>query len=109
MNNKPIEQIAYDYECDFRERVSAAENDPNVLMVPVDEPSQHFMAGWYAALEHFRCMQALQDLSNTNKTQDQNITVKAKNITLTTSGGTFNNTNVYYDPVIGWVAKLGAK
>ena len=80
--NKPLQQIAYEYECDFKDRVSDAEDDPKVLMVPVDEPSQHFMAGWYAAIDWVRQQQALEELSKTNKQQVQYTT------TITTTGDT---------------------
>jgi hypothetical protein len=80
--NKPLQQIAYEYECDFKDRVSVAEDDPKVLMVPVDEPSQHFMAGWYAAIDWVRQQQALEELSKTNKQQVQYAT------TITTTGDT---------------------
>lgn len=51
---KTVEQLAYEYECDFSNRVWEAENNPNQLMVPVNEPSIHFIAGYNKAIQDLR-------------------------------------------------------
>lgn len=89
--NKPLQQIAYEYECDFKDRVSDAEDDSKALMVPVDEPSQHFMAGWYAAIDWVRHQQALEELSKTNKHQVQYTTIT-----------TTSDTNWSYESSMNW-------
>lgn len=112
---KTPEQLAKQYEDNFKEEVQKAWDDPKQWMVPRDEPYYHFLAGWKACQAEFEAAHAkppsdhelhLQACLATARAARKGTFPSDHESHLAYCVATSSHTNIEYIPGHGWRKKI---